>query len=143
MKTIINSKDVKTIYNYECIRDLCGYISTHTDSHIDNENWTRNLLLLKYFPEALDKFCKEYKDNPLYCTNYSELKNDLGTKDNMYDLDGKNVTELIEKGASHELSFDEINRIVDCLYINNLPTPVVCIATNLIKSEMHKYGFRV
>lgn len=128
-------------FNYECIRDFCGYISQHTDSHLDNEIWTRNLLLLKYFPKALINYCEEHKGDPEYCSDYSEWKQVLGNPECLYDMNGDFISNNIIKGASEELSFDDISNITDALYVNGVPTEVESIAYNLIYPEMHSYGF--
>ena len=130
-------------YGYECIRDFCGYISGRTNSHLDNEIWTRNLLLLKYFPEAIDVFCKEYKDSPLYHANYKELKDTLSNENYMVDLYDNNVAKLIMRDTTEDLSFDEIASICDCLYVNIVPAIVESIAYKMVKPEMCKYGFSV
>lgn len=51
-------KPNNVVFNFEVIRDFCGSISKYERSHLDNEIWTRNLLLLKHFPDALYKYCE-------------------------------------------------------------------------------------
>lgn len=134
-------KPNNAIFNFEAIRDFCGSISNYEKSHLDNEIWTRNLLLLKQFPKALDKYCEEHKGDTNFCSDYSEWKSLLGNPECLYDMDMKNVSDLIIKGASEELSFDEIASVSDALYVNRVPGEVESIAYDLIKSEMREFGF--
>ena len=129
------------VFNFEVIRDFCGSIIKYTDSHLDNEVWTRNLLLLKYFPEALGKYCKKHEGDRQFCFDYSEWKKYLGDPECLYDLDMRNVSDLIIKGVYEELSFDDIGSITEALYVNGMPAEVESIACNLIKGEMCKFGF--
>ena len=129
------------VFNFEVIRDFCGSIIKYTDSHLDNEVWTRNLLLLKYFPEALGKYCKKHEGDRQFCFDYSEWKSLLGNPECLYDMDMKNVSDLIVSGASEELSFDDIASITDALYVNGVPGEVESIAYDLIKDEMSEFGF--
>lgn len=129
------------VFNFESIRDFCGYISKYEKSHLDNEIWTRNLLLLKYFPVALRKYCKKHEGDTNFCYDYSEWKSILGNSECLYDMDMKNVSDLIIIGASEELSFDDIASITDALYVNGVPGEVESIAYDLIKSEMTEFGF--
>ena len=129
------------VFNFEVIRDFCGSIIKYTDSHLDNEVSTRNLLLLKYFPEALGKYCEEHKGDSNFCSDYSEWKKYLGDPECLYDLDMRNVSDLIVKGVSEELSFDDIGSIAESLYVNGMPVEVESIAYDLIKDEMSEFGF--
>lgn len=129
------------VFNFEVIRDFCGSISKYERSHLDNEIWTRNLLLLKHFPDALYKYCKKHEGDTNFCYDYSEWKSLLGNSECLYDMDMKNVSDLIVSGASEELSFDDIASITDALYVNGAPGEVESIAYNLIKSEMSEFGF--
>ena len=56
-------------------------------------------------------------------------------------MDMKNVSDLIVKGVSEELSFDEVASITDAFYVNGVPGEVESIAYDLIKDEMYKFGF--
>lgn len=134
-------KPNNVVFNFEVIRDFCGSISKYTDSHLDNEVWTRNLLLLKYFPEALGKYCEEHKGDSNFCSDYSEWKSLLGNPECLYDMDMRMVSDIIVKGASEELSFDDIASITDALYVNGVPGEVESIAYDLIKDEMSEFGF--
>ena len=134
-------KPNNVVFNFEVIRDFCGSISKYERSHLDNEIWTRNLLLLKYFPEALGKYCKKHEGDRQFCFDYSEWKKYLGDPECLYDLDMRNVSDLIIKGVSEELSFDDIGSITEALYVNGMPAEVESIACNLIKGEMCKFGF--
>ena len=128
-------------FNFEAIRDFCGSISKYTGSHLDNEIWTRNLLLLKYFPDALYKYCEKHEGDENFCYDYSEWKNILGNPECLYDLDMKNVSDIIVRGCSEELSFDDIVSITDALYVNGVPAEVESIACDLIKTEMSKSAY--
>lgn len=130
------------VFNFEAIRDFCGSISKYERSHLDNEIWTRNLLLLKHFPKALYKYCEEHKGDPEYCSDYSEWKSDLGNSECLYDMGMKNVSDLIVKGFSEELSFDEVASITDAFYVNGVPAEVESFAYDLIDDEMREFGFR-
>jgi hypothetical protein len=134
-------KPNNVVFNFEVIRDFCGSISKYEKSHLDDEIWTRNLLLLKHFPGALYKYCKEHEGDSNFCSDYSEWKNDLGHSDCLYDMDMKNVSDIIIKGASEELSFDEIASVNDALYVNGVPGEVESIAYDMIEGEMSKFGF--
>lgn len=134
-------KPNNVVFNFEAIRDFCGYISKYEKSHLDNEIWTRNLLLLKHFPNALRKYCKKHEGDTNFCSDYSEWKSLLGNSECLYDMDMKNVSDLIVKGASEELSFDDIASITDALYVNGVPGEVESIAYDLIKDEMTEFGF--
>ena len=50
----------------------------------------------------------------------------------------KNVSDIIVRGCSEELSFDDIASITDALYVNGVPAEVESIACDLIKTEMSK-----
>ena len=134
-------KPNNVVFNFEAIRDFCGSISKYEKSHLDNEIWTRNLLLLKHFPDALYKYCKKHEGDTNFCSDYSEWKSLLGNSECLYDMDMKNVSDLIVSGASEELSFDDIASITDALYVNGVPGEVESIAYDLIKSEMSEFGF--
>ena len=129
------------VFNFEVIRDFCGSIIKYTDSHLDNEVWTRNLLLLKYFPEALGKYCEEHKGDSNFCSDYSEWKSLLGNPECLYDMDMRMVSDIIVKGASEELSFDDIASITDAFYVNGVPGEVESFAYDLIEDEMREVGF--
>lgn len=129
------------VFNFEVIRDFCGSISKYEKSHLDNEIWTRNLLLLKHFPDALYKYCKKHEGDTNFCYDYSEWKKYLGDPECLYDLDMRNVSDLIVKGVSEELSFDDIGSITESLYVNGMPVEVESIAYDLIKDEMSEFGF--
>ena len=129
------------VFNFEVIRDFCRSISKYERSHLDNEIWTRNLLLLKHFPDALCKYCKKHKGDTNFYFDYSEWKSLLGNPECLYDMDMKNVSDLIVSGASEELSFDDIASITDALYVNGVPGEVESIAYDLIKDEMSEFGF--
>ena len=130
------------VFNFEVIRDFCGSISKYERSHLDNEIWTRNLLLLKHFPDALYKYCKEHEGDPEYCYDYSEWKSVLWNSECLYDMDMNNVSDLIVKGVSEELSFDEVASITDAFYVNGVPGEVESFAYDLIEDEMREFGFR-
>ena len=134
-------KPNNVVFNFEVIRDFCGSISKYERSHLDNEIWTRNLLLLKHFPDALCKYCKKHKGDTNFYFDYSEWKSLLGNPECLYDMDMKNVSDLIVSGASEELSFDDIASITDALYVNGVPGEVESIAYDLIKDEMSEFGF--
>ena len=134
-------KPNNVVFNFEVIRDFCGSISKYERSHLDNEIWTRNLLLLKHFPDALYKYCEEHKGDSNFCSDYSEWKSLLGNPECLYDMDMRMVSDIIVKGASEELSFDDIASITDALYVNGVPGEVESIAYDLIKSEMSEFGF--
>ena len=55
-------KPNNVVFNFEVIRDFCGSISKYERSHLDNEIWTRNLLLLKHFPDAFTNIVKSIKE---------------------------------------------------------------------------------
>lgn len=129
------------VFNFEVIRDFCGSISKCERSHLDNEILTRNLLLLKHFPDALYKYCKKHEGDTNFCYDYSEWKYVLGNSECLYDIDMKNVSDLIVKGVSEELSFDEVASITDAFYVNGVPGEVESIAYDLIKDEMSEFGF--
>lgn len=129
------------VFNFEVIRDFCGSISKYEKSHLDNEIWTSNLFLLKHFPDALYKYCKKHEGDTNFCYDYSEWKSLLGNPECLYDMDMKNVSDLIVSGASEELSFDDIASITDALYVNGVPGEVESIAYDLIKDEMSEFGF--
>lgn len=135
-------KPNNSVFNFEVIRDFCGSISKYERSHFDNEIWTRNLLLLKHFPDALHKYCKEHEGDTEYCSDYSEWKSVLGNSECLYDMDMNNVSDLIVKGVSEELSFDEVASITDAFYVNGVPGEVESFAYDLIEDEMHEFGFR-
>ena len=130
------------VFNFEVIRDFCGSISKYERSHLDNEIWTRNMLLLKHFPDALYKYCKEHEGDPNFCSDYSEWKSVLGNSECLYDMDMNNVSDLIVKGVSEELSFDEVASITDAFYVNGVPGEVESFAYDLIEDEMREFGFR-
>ena len=130
------------VFNFEVIRDFCGSISKYERSHLDNEIWTRNLLLLKHFPDALYKYCKKHEGDTNFCSDYSEWKSVLGNSECLYDMDMKNVSDLIVKGVSEELSFDEVASITDAFYVNGVPGEVESFAYDLIDDEMREFGFR-
>ena len=134
-------KPNNVVFNFEVIRDFCGSISKYERYHLDNEIWTRNLLLLKHFPDALYKYCEEHKGDSNFCSDYSEWKSLLGNPECLYDMDMRMVSDIIVKGASEELSFDDIASITDALYVNGVPGEVESIAYDLIKSEMSEFGF--
>lgn len=130
------------VFNFEVIRDFCGSISKYERSHLDNEIWTRNMLLLKHFPDALYKYCEEHKGDSNFCSDYSEWKSVLGNSECLYDMDMNNVSYLIVKGVSEELSFDEVASITDAFYVNGVPGEVESFAYDLIEDEMREFGFR-
>ena len=134
-------KPNNVVFNFEVIRDFCGSISKYERSHLDNEIWTRNLLLLKHFPDALYKYCKKHKGDTNFYFDYSGWKSLLGNPECLYDMDMRMVSDIIVKGASEELSFDDIASITDALYVNGVPGEVESIAYDLIKSEMSEFGF--
>ena len=129
------------VFNFEVIRDFCGSISDYERSHLDNEIWTRNLILLKHFPDALYKYCKKHEGDTNFCYDYSEWKSILGNPECLYDMDMKNVSDLIVKGVSEELSFDEVASITDAFYVNGVPGEVESFAYDLIDDEMREFGF--
>ena len=129
------------VFNFEVIRDFCGSIYDYERSHLDNEIWTRNLLLLKHFPDALYKYCEEHKGDSNF-SDYSEWKSLLGNPEYLYDMDMRMVSDIIVKGVSEELSFDDIASITDALYLNGVPGEVEYIAYDLIDDEMREFGFR-
>lgn len=129
------------VFNFEVIRDFCGSIYKYEKSHLDNEIWTRNLLLLKHFPDALYKYCKKHEGDTNFCYDYSEWKSLLGNPECLYDMDMRMVSDIIVKGASEELSFDDIASITDALYVNGVPGEVESIAYDLINDEMSEFGF--
>ena len=135
-------KPNNVVFNFEAIRDFCGSISKYEKSHLDNEIWTRNLLLLKHFPDALCKYCKKHEGDTNFCSDYSEWKSLLGNYECLYDMDMKNVSDLIVKGVSEELSFDEVASITDAFYVNGVPAEVESFAYDLIDDEMREFGFR-